>query len=167
MALCLAAYGSLAYGQSTHFEIAPIPSPQHVSGFYPSLVPFSVNVTARGSNGNVVPFTGEVALTGVLNGTPDYIYNFEDGDLAPWTRINPFSSYAISSLDVNGDGRNSLALDMRLNYGGGYGISRKVFLRGGVPYTMRISSALKTEQDVFYGGPYVRLVAASGRSNGD
>ena len=156
LSFCLLGCGFFARAQVDHFEISPIASPQHVSGFFPSLAPFSVTVTARGAGGNIVPFNGEAALTGVLNGTPDYTYNFEEGNLNLWTRLNPFSSYAVTSLDVDGDGHDSLALDMRLNYGTGYGISRQVFLQGGVAYTMAIASAFKSDQDVFYGGPYVR-----------
>ncbi len=154
----LAGFSALeGLGQVHHFEISPIPSPQHVSGFYPSILPIPITVTARASNGAVaLSFNGEVALTGVLNGMPDHTYTFEEGNLGGWTRVNPNSSYAVTSFDVNGDGRNSLALDMRLDYGFGCGIAREVFLHGGVPYTLAINSALNSDQTVFYGGPPVR-----------
>src|SRR5262249_23247427 len=99
-ALCFCVLGGsfFAQAQVDHFGISPIANPQLVSGFFPSLAPFSVTVTARGVSGNTVPFDGEAALTAVLNGTPDYTFNFEEGNLNQWTRLNPSSSYGVTSL---------------------------------------------------------------------
>jgi uncharacterized repeat protein (TIGR01451 family) len=130
-------------GYLDHFAFSPIVSPEDAK------VPFAMTVTALDASNNLVTtFNGFTSLTGSVTNTPDYWFDFEEGNFSQWTPLNLGNSpgpYQIVPFDVPGLGHTSLAFRLEPNSGAPDGITRPVTLQGGVTYEISADIAADNE----------------------
>ncbi len=133
-------------GRLHHFEFEPIPTTQYVGRAIP------VQVTARDFDGNLASnFTQRVAFNAASADDPGYWFHFETNGLDDWTPLNAGYSpgpYETSYFDVNGDGAASLAFRLTPDYDTPPdGLTRQVYLRGGIPYSVSTDLALRNDSE--------------------
>jgi uncharacterized repeat protein (TIGR01451 family) len=152
-------------GNVHHFELSPVASPQHEQ------VPFPLTITARDFAGQVATnFSGGVTVWATLTNAPWQEFDFEEGDFSQWTPLNLGNQpgpYEMSPFDVAGHGVDSLGFRVLANAGAADGITRPVFLQGGVTYFLSVDLAAFNENSGFINGdPSAAHVSINGQEIG-